>query len=149
MTDKPSETGTKRKQVTKLEVNDWQVLIVDDRKDNLLIAQEALQFHGATVKTAINGIEGLEALEDFPATLILMDLSMPDMDGWEMFKRVRNNSATAHIPVIALTAHVMAGDEQKVMQAGFEGYIAKPFSVATIVLQIQSILRKLANEDEA
>jgi two-component system, cell cycle response regulator DivK len=124
-------------------LSEWRVLIVDDQKDNLAVAEMVFNFHKAEVRVAHNGVEGLEILKEFLPTLILMDLSMPEMTGWDMFKQVRANEATAHIPVIALTAHAMSGDEEKVMAAGFDGYIAKPFSVATIVYQIQSILKKL------
>ncbi len=148
MTEKPERSKRRRQTISRLELDDWRVLVVDDRKDNLMIAQEALQFHGATVEIAHNGIEGLEKLKLFKATLILLDLSMPEMNGWDMFKKLRENPDTAGIPVIALTAHVMAGDEDQVMDAGFDGYIPKPFSVAAIVLQIQSILEKVAEKKQ-
>jgi two-component system cell cycle response regulator DivK len=121
----------------------WRVLIVDDQKDNLSVAEMVFHFHKADVRIAHNGIEGLAVLREFSPTLILLDLSMPEMSGWDMLTELRKNEATADIPVIALTAHAMSGDEQRVMQAGFDGYIAKPFSVATIVFQIQSILKGL------
>lgn len=124
-------------------LQEWRVLIVDDQKDNLAVAEMVFNFHKAEVRVAHNGIEGLEVLKEFKPTLILMDLSMPEMTGWDMFKEVRGNEETSHIPVIALTAHAMSGDEEKVMAAGFDGYIAKPFSVATIIFQIQTILKKL------
>lgn len=122
---------------------EWRVLIVDDQRDNLSVAEMVFQFHKAEVRVAHNGVEALEVLKTYPATLILLDLSMPEMNGWDMFKIVRQNPETAHIPVIALTAHAMAGDEERVMAAGFDGYIAKPFSVATIVYQVQTILKNL------
>jgi two-component system cell cycle response regulator DivK len=124
-------------------LSEWRVLIVDDQKDNLSVAEMVFHFHKAEVQVAHNGTEGLAVLREFSPTLILLDLSMPEMSGWDMLTELRKNEATAHIPVIALTAHAMAGDEQRVMQAGFDGYIAKPFSVATIVFQIQSILKAL------
>jgi CheY-like chemotaxis protein len=124
-------------------LQEWRVLIVDDQKDNLAVAEMVFNFHKAEVRVAHNGVEGLEILKEYKPTLILMDLSMPEMTGWDMFKLVRADEATAHIPVIALTAHAMSGDEERVMAAGFDGYIAKPFSVATIVFQIQTILKKL------
>lgn len=122
---------------------EWRVLIVDDQKDNLAVAEMVFTFHKAEVRIAHNGVEGLQILKEFSPTLILLDLSMPEMTGWDMFKEIRANEATATVPVIALTAHAMAGDEERVMAAGFDGYIAKPFSVATIVYQIQAILKKL------
>jgi two-component system cell cycle response regulator DivK len=113
---------------------------VDDHYDNLEVARTVLSFHGATVETARNGVEGLHVLESFDATVILMDLSMPEMNGWEMFEAVRGNAKIAHLPVIAVTAHARSTDESEVKQAGFTGYISKPFSVATFVGQIQEII---------
>ena len=127
----------------------WKVLVVDDQPDNLSVAEAALQFHGAEVCIARNGIEGLIALEQFAATLILLDLSMPEMNGWEMLEQLRQNKAFASIPVIALTAHAMETDEERVMEAGFDGYIAKPFSVMTIVSEIQAILQIIAAKESS
>ena len=79
-------------------------------------------------------------LETYEPTLILMDLSMPEMNGWEMFAKLRENPKFATTPVIALTAHAMEGDKESVMKAGFTGYIAKPFSVLTIISEIKNIL---------
>lgn len=138
-----SQADRDQRRVNPENLAEWRVLIVDDQRDNLSVAEMVFHFHKAEVRIAHNGIEGLEVLKEYQPTLILLDLSMPEMSGWEMFKELRENEKTAHIPVIALTAHAMAGDEARVMQAGFDGYIAKPFSVATIVFQIQSILKTL------
>ena len=126
-----------------VDVSDWRVLIVDDVFDNISIAEAVLQFNGAEVQHAINGEVGLKMLDAYKPNLILLDLSMPVMNGWEMHKLLREDPATAAIPVIALTAHAMQGDEEKVMQAGFDGYIAKPFSVTMLVSNIQTILKAL------
>jgi len=126
------------------EVSGWTVLIVDDEPDNLAIAQKVLSFSGARVYTACNGEEGLKALETVTPSFILLDLSMPVMDGWEMFRQVRADANTQHIPVIALTAHAMAGDRERVMEAGFDGYIAKPFRLSTFMGEILRCFRDLA-----
>ncbi len=130
--------------LNKFHPHDWKVLVVDDQPDNLAVAETALKFYGADVRVATNGREGLSVLEQFDANLILLDLSMPEMNGWDMFEQLRMNEATQHISVIALTAHAMVGDEEKVLNAGFDGYIPKPFSVANIVSDIQKILKTLA-----
>ncbi|MEM9950467.1 MAG: response regulator [Chloroflexota bacterium] len=147
MIDPSPKQNRNARRAKRLDIDDWHVLIVDDQRDNLNIATEALRFHGAHVQTASNGIEGLEILETYSPTLVLLDLSMPEMNGWDMLKAMRDNPDTQKIPVIALTAHVMAGDEANVMAAGFDGYIPKPFSVATIVLKIQSILAQRQRGD--
>lgn len=128
------------RRVVRQSIKKWHVLIVDDKVDNLVLAEAALRFHDITVRTAANGKEGLEVLESFEANLILLDLAMPVMTGWEMFKAMQEKPEWADIPVIALTAHAMAGDRERVMEAGFTGYIPKPFSVSTLVEEIQDIL---------
>lgn len=125
-------------------VKSWTTLIVDDEPDNLGVAQTVLSFYGARVHTATDGEEGLEILKTISPTFILLDLSMPKMDGWEMIKAVRENPAQRHIPVIALTAHVMEGDKERVLQAGFDGYISKPFRLVSFLTQIKQCLGLIA-----
>lgn len=122
----------------------WTVMIVDDEPDNVAVAQKVLEYTGAKVHTAGNGVEGLALLEHLQPTFILLDLSMPEMDGWEMFEKVRTNSATEHIPIVALTAHAMAGDRERVLEAGFDGYIAKPFRLSTFMSEILRCFREFA-----
>ena len=122
------------------DVTGWKVLVVDDQPDNIKVVQLALHFHGADVRTAQNGVQGLKILETFMPTLIILDLSMPEMNGWEMLAQLKTDSKFDKIPVIALTAHAMEGDRESVLKAGFTGYIPKPFSVITIISDIKSIL---------
>lgn len=121
-------------------INDWVVLIVDDEPDNVGVAQKVLKFNGADVHVARNGIEGLSMLNQVTPTFILLDLSMPEMDGWEMFQHVRTNQNLANVPIIALTAHAMSGDREKVIQAGFNGYIPKPFRIDSFLHDIKEAL---------
>jgi len=128
-----------------LSINDtsqWTVLVVDDEPDNREIAQTVLSFGGVKVHTAVNGADGIKLLEDISPTFVLLDLSMPVMDGWEMLKLVRANPKTQNIPIIALTAHAMAGDRERVFEAGFDGYIAKPFRIGSFMQELISCLRK-------
>ena len=122
------------------DVKTWTILIVDDELDNLGVAEKVLSYQGAHVHTAIDGITGLEMLQKITPTFILLDLSMPRMDGWEMLQKVRANAATSSIPVIALTAHAMDGDKERVAAAGFNGYIAKPYRLATFLSDIRQCL---------
>jgi two-component system cell cycle response regulator DivK len=115
----------------------WTVLIVDDDADNLGVAAEYLQFIGASVHTALDGIEGLAVLEGIDPTVILLDLSMPNMDGWQMLRRVRKQERTRSVPVIALTAHAMTQDRERVFAHGFNGYITKPFMLATLLDELK------------
>jgi CheY-like chemotaxis protein len=118
----------------------WIVLVVDDEHDNLGVVEKILTFYGAKVHIAMNGLEGLAILDTLIPTFILLDLSMPGMDGWETFKKIRANSLLTLVPVIALTAHAMPADEIKVLEAGFNGYIPKPLRLDTFLGKIQSIL---------
>lgn len=129
-------------------VSDWKVLVVDDQPDNIKVVALTLNFHGADIQTAKHGIEGLKILETYEPTFILLDLSMPEMNGWEMFAKLRTNPKFADTPVIALTAHAMEGDKESVMKAGFTGYIAKPFSVLSIISEIKNILANTPEEVE-
>jgi CheY-like chemotaxis protein len=130
------------------EISKWTVLIVDDEPDNLVIAEKVLSFGGAKVYTARNGVEGLKVLETVSPSFILLDLSMPEMSGWDMLKKVKADLTKIHIPVIALTAHAMLGDRQRVMEAGFDGYIAKPFRLSTFTSEILRCFRELAHASE-
>lgn len=124
------------------QVKNWHVLIVDDHTDSREVATFTMQVHGAQVLTAANGIEGLALLQSADVTFVLLDLSMPEMDGWEMVQRLRSNKRTMDIPVIALTAHAMVGDEEKVLAAGFDGYLTKPFSPLTFIQDLMDTFNK-------
>ncbi len=119
---------------------DWTALIVDDEPDNVGVARKVLNYGGAKVFVARNGLEGLALLENVRPTFVLLDLSMPEMDGWEMFRLMKADDSLASIPVIALTAHAMAGDKEKVIETGFNGYIAKPFRINSFMAEIQKCL---------
>ena len=120
------------------DVTTWSVLVVDDEPDNLEVVAETLEFKGAEVKTALNGKEGLDALADFTANLILTDLSMPVMNGWQMRARVKSDPKTAQIPVLALSAHAIAGDKERALEAGFDGYLTKPININTLLDDIRA-----------
>jgi CheY-like chemotaxis protein len=129
------------------QVSDWKVLIIDDDTDNLGVACEFLEFLGATVHTARDGKEGLESLKDYEPTVILLDLSMPVMDGWQMIKKLKEEPKWTAIPVIALTAHAMQQDRERVIEAGFDGHITKPFLLSSLVDDIKRCLTSKAQAD--
>lgn len=120
------------------DISTWHVMVIDDEPDNLEVVAETLEFRGAQVKTAPNGKEALEALQGFEATLILTDLSMPVMDGWVLRSQVKTDPKTAHLPVLALSAHAIAGDQERALEAGFDGYLTKPVNILTLVDDIRS-----------
>ncbi len=127
------------------DVAGWVVLVVEDEPDNLDVACQVLMFFGAEVHTAANGIEALAKLKEIKPTLILMDLSMPKMDGWKAFTEIRSRPEMSAIPVIALTAHAMDSDKKRVNEAGFNGYITKPFMIETFVTDIKNCLERAAH----
>lgn len=122
------------------DIRDWVVLIVDDEPDNIGVPEGLLSYYGVSVHTASNGFEGLDQFAKITPTVILLDLSMPKMDGWEMLRRLRAEPRGAQQVVIALTAHAMRGDAERVLDAGFDGYIAKPIDIMTFIGEIKATL---------
>lgn len=126
----------------------WSVLVVDDEVDNLELIAEILHFYGAVARTARNGVEALEILEEFTPCLILLDLSMPRMDGWQTRPRIKAMFAEREMPIVALTAHAMIGDKERVLNAGFDGYISKPVNMPTFMKDIALILQQKEEKKE-
>jgi two-component system cell cycle response regulator DivK len=116
------------------------VLLVDDYPDARDMYGEYLEYSGYDVIQASNGIEALErALEDRP-DIILMDLSLPVMDGWEATRRLKANQRTASIPVVALTGHALAGIFEGAQKAGCDAFVTKPCLPEDLVIEIKRIL---------
>lgn len=115
------------------DLKNWIVLVVDDERDNLESTAHIFSFNGATVHTARNGEEGLKVLREIHPTLVLIDLSMPRMNGWDMLNVIRANPLTAAIPVLAVTAHVTPDIRDRVREAGFDGYLTKPFGITALL----------------
>lgn len=105
------------------------VLVVEDNRDNLMLINDLLAMLRYEVITAFNGVEGVEKATTELPDLILMDLSLPEMDGWTATKTIKANPVSAHIPIIALTAHAMVGDREKAIDAGCDDYISKPINI--------------------
>lgn len=118
----------------------WRVLIVDDEPDSLEVASRLLKFAGAEVSTAINGLDALEKVYVLRPQLIITDLSMPDMDGWGLLEQLKLERNTLEIPVIALTAHTMAGDRERAIAAGFHNHISKPLDPVRFISQLINIV---------
>jgi CheY-like chemotaxis protein len=118
----------------------WTVVVVDDEPDSQLVAQTLLELCGATVFTANNGKEGLEAAKKRRPNFIISDLSMPEMSGWQMLHELKKHLATNEIPVIALTAHAMEGDRNRAMEVGFHNYLTKPLVPETFIHDLLALL---------
>lgn len=123
----------------------WRVLVVDDEPDNLDLVSSLLEFKGATVEKAQNAERGLETLKTFDPTIILLDLAMPHIDGWELQQRLRGLPELDTVPIVALTALAMPGDAEKVMKAGFDGYVSKPFRIDTLLEKLAECVAQFAN----
>lgn len=120
--------------------SDWRVLIVDDDPDNVGVLELVLEFHNATTRVAASGQQCLDMLGEEIPTLLLVDIQMPGMTGYELLGRIRSNAAWRDLPVVAVTAHAMRGDADRILRAGFDGYISKPVNVASLVDDLQGIL---------
>jgi len=120
------------------------VLLVDDYPDAREMYSEYLQFSGFDVVEAANGMEALQrAAEDAP-DIILMDLSLPVMDGWEATRRLKADTRTAQIPVVALTGHALAGISEGARQAGCDAFVTKPCLPEDLVREIRRVLSEPA-----
>jgi CheY-like chemotaxis protein len=116
------------------------ILVVDDNALNRELAQQLLEDHHHVTGAGDGELGVALAVRDVP-DLILMDISMPRVDGFEALRRLRSDARTANIPVIALTAHAIRGDRERMLNAGFNGYVSKPFDDDDLLRQIESLLR--------
>jgi CheY-like chemotaxis protein len=118
------------------------VLIVEDNPLNMELVTDLLESAGWHVFQAQTGGEALRLAETCSPDLVLMDLSLPGMDGLTATKRLRANPATRHLPIIALTAHAMKEDEPTALQAGCDGYLTKPLNTRTLVAELATFSRR-------
>lgn len=124
------------------------ILVVEDNAANLELARYLLAAAGYTVLTAEDGEEGLHvALQECP-DLIISDLQMPGMNGYEFLEQVRKDERLRDVSVIAVTAYSMSGDRSKVLAAGFNGYLSKPIVPETFVLQVEAYLPSDPPDDQ-
>ena len=116
------------------------ILLVEDNEMNRDMLSRRLQRHGYSVVTAHDGREGLAMASSETPDLILMDIGLPEIDGHEVARRLKNNKSTCHIPIVALTAHAMVTDREKAFQSGCDGYQTKPVEFATLCKAIDQLL---------
>ena len=124
------------------------ILVVEDNQMNLELASDLLEAHGYRVVPAKGGREALEVAQREQANLILMDRQMPEMDGLEATRLLKQGESTKHIIVVALTAHAMLGDEEKAREAGCSGYLPKPINTREFTGVIAGFLGKSAEKKE-
>ena len=116
------------------------ILVVDDNEDNRELVSKILRIRGYLVVEAEDGKAAIKKAEDERPDLILMDISLPDIDGYEATRVIKSKAGLKDIPIIALTAHAMKGDREKALEAGCDGYIPKPIDVHRFPDQISSFL---------
>ncbi len=116
------------------------ILVVDDNEDNRELVVKVLKSRGYVMVEAVDGEDALQKAQDERPNLILMDISLPKIDGYEVTRRLKIQEEYRDIPVVALTAHVMKGDKEKAIEAGCVGYIPKPIDVHELPEQVKHYL---------
>jgi len=120
------------------------ILLVEDNEMNRDMLTRRLARKGFTTVVAVDGLQGVAMAESEQPDLILMDMSLPLIDGWEATRRIKSTPQTAAIPVIALTAHAMQGDRERALEAGCDDYDTKPVEFSSLLEKIESLLANAA-----
>ena len=118
------------------------ILYIEDNADNRTLIRRILSAEGYEFKEAENAVEALKVLKSLHPDLILMDINMPDMDGYTLTAKIRALSGFGNVPIVALTANVMRGDRERSLEAGCDGYIQKPIDIDLLPQQVERYLRK-------
>ena len=116
------------------------ILIVEDQEDNRTILRDVLSTVGYELIEALNGEDGVKLAQDERPDLILMDIQLPKMDGYEATQQIKSIAELKTIPIIAVTSYALSGDEAKARAAGCDGYIAKPFSPRELLAKVRKFL---------
>lgn len=121
------------------------ILYVEDNPDNRNLIRRVLNAEGYSLVEASNATQAIEKLSNEKVDLILMDINMPDVDGYTLTARIKHMERFNHIPIIAVTANVMRGDREKSLEAGCDGYIQKPIDIDTLAQQIERFIPRSTN----
>jgi two-component system, cell cycle response regulator DivK len=121
------------------------ILYVEDNPDNRLLVKRVLQAEDYSLLEAIDGKDALNVLKTARPDLILMDINMPDMDGYTLTSTIKSLPGFERIPILALTANVMRGDKEKTLEAGCDGYIQKPLDIDQLTREIEKFLSRRSN----
>ncbi len=124
---------------------DKHLLLVEDNEMNADMLSRRLRRKGYRISLAVDGQEGIDLTRRLRPLLVLMDMSLPGIDGWEATRRLKADSATRHIPIIALTAHAMSEDRQKALDAGCDEYDTKPVELPRLLRKIEALLKSSAS----
>jgi two-component system cell cycle response regulator DivK len=118
------------------------ILYIEDNPENRLLMRRVLMAEGYIMEEAVDGQTGLQKAAESPPDLILMDINLPEIDGYEVTARLKQLPNMLGVPIIAVTANVMKGDREKTLAAGCDGYIQKPIDIDLLPSQIESFLKK-------
>jgi two-component system cell cycle response regulator DivK len=116
------------------------ILVVEDQEDNRRIVRDLLTSVGYEIVEAVTGEDGVRMAETWAPDLILMDIQLPGIDGYEAMRRIKANAALRQIPVIAVTSYALSGDDVKAFEAGCDAYVSKPFSPRALLAKIREFL---------
>jgi len=124
------------------------ILVVEDNLDNYELVRTILEIAGFDTFLAVNGLDGVNAARKQQPDLILMDMSLPEMDGWEATKLIRDNPETAHIPMIALTVHTLPLEMKRALDAGVNAYLPKPYDASQLIRLVESTLKEFKRKNK-
>jgi len=118
----------------------YDILYIEDNEDNMRLVKRALQSRGYTVHEAENGLEGLEQVKSVKPEVILLDINLPDIDGYEVARRLRSDDVALYTPIIAITANALKGDAERALAAGCDVYMSKPINVRELWARVEAFL---------
>ncbi|HEY67073.1 MAG: response regulator [Chloroflexi bacterium] len=123
-------------------MSDVRVLYIEDNPENRLLVRRVLEAEGYSVLEAQDGLSGLEVALQTRPDLILLDICLPEVDGYDLARRFRNTPDLQHVPILAITANVMKGDRERTLAAGCDGYIQKPIDIDRLPEQVRAVLER-------
>ena len=129
-------------------MSDQLILIIEDNERNLKLVRDVLRYNGFRTVEARTAEDGLVLANARPPDLVLLDLQLPGLDGMEAFRQLRRSPPTADVPVVAVTAFAMKDDRERVLRAGFDGYLEKPISVRELAGQVRAFLTTAESPDD-
>ena len=118
------------------------ILYIEDNPDNMTLVKRALESRGYSLLQAVNGMQGISVAEQDEVNLILLDINLPDIDGYEVARRLRNSSKStlAYTPIIAITANALKGDAEKALSSGCDVYMSKPINIRELWARVEAFL---------
>jgi two-component system cell cycle response regulator DivK len=118
------------------------ILYIEDNPDNMMLVKRALEARGYKLLQALNGVRGVAVAESEEVDLILLDINLPDIDGYEVARRIRNSSkhSLAYVPIIAVTANALKGDAEKALGAGCDVYMSKPINIRELWARVEAFV---------